>query len=512
LRSEPPSSSSDEAYDASDAVASLAAASQNPLSLNPSEVIQYRLAGLDLDKEIPAVHDFPHRGIKPAKRKYGIRRRETRKAETPLIKVWDEDDHEKIAGAGYGLGGVSEDVNEDELALRTGSGRTARLRMQHFAVLTAILHKCLMEGDIPRASRAWAMLIRAQFGGIGVDIRSTGYWGIGAELLLRANDPVPNQEEDGRKSPDEESTQDMNKEEGGNLDEEDNKKRWGTAEGWENAKEYYEQLILQYPYTRQYHSSISALDFWPAMVGCEVYGIQWKQKEALRNINTAEDNDDGTTDSEGNDIYGAEDLDSEAYNKKRMARLRLKRLEKRWQEREEIRTTALEASEQIALRMDGIMTTPPYSDSHTLLRLRAMIALYIGDLSIPVLIDSDVGIDDLEESWRKTRRGAVQDTRERQMLQNQRLEDHQAGIRRQAEEQARAKDLFRKIVREGGWLGGTFKESFLDHDNEREEEGDKSSEEGGRDGVESDDKVGDYHHEANDAESEDERFNVMEED
>merc|ERR1712093_213285 len=51
-------------------------------------------------------------------------------------------------------------------------------------------------------------------------------------------------------------------------------RRWGSREGLELAKSYYERLILEYPYNRQFQRSVSALDFWPAMVGCEIYGVQ----------------------------------------------------------------------------------------------------------------------------------------------------------------------------------------------------------------------------------------------
>jgi hypothetical protein len=44
---------------------SLPAASTNPLSLTPDEIIQYKVAGLDLDQELPSktIPGFPHRAL-----------------------------------------------------------------------------------------------------------------------------------------------------------------------------------------------------------------------------------------------------------------------------------------------------------------------------------------------------------------------------------------------------------------------------------------------------------------
>jgi hypothetical protein len=49
----------------------------------------------------------------------------------------------------------------------------------------------------------------------------------------------------------------------------------------------------------------------------------------------------------------------------------------------DLRLEALRRMLDVAQRMDTVMETVPFSRDHELLRLRAMVALYVGDLSVP---------------------------------------------------------------------------------------------------------------------------------
>lgn len=405
-------------------------ASTNPLSLTPAEIAQYKLAGLALNKEIPGKErGFPHRAL-PEKALRGVRRREVH--------------GEESSGAEEGFA-RKEGRNEDEEKKRE---RGPGLRSQHLSVLTAILHKCLLAGDIPRASRAWALLIRAEVGGHAVDIRGSGYWGIGAELLIRSTGASRNDQESGSI----EEVGDISKESDGDVEPGskmvgDEERRWGTREGLKRAKNYYERLILQYPYKRWFHDSVTALDFWPAMVGCEIYGIQWEQKDGLRKIAQREEQSD---DSDGSSISEDSGTDDEGGGKEQSIRLRRRQRkeEQIWQEKESIRKNSLVESEEIARRLDGLMNTLPYSDSHAILRLRGMLALYIGDLSVPTRpIDADRGDDD---EGRNGRLGIGGRETERRFLIRQRVIEHERGKKKQAEERERARELFSRIMKDGG--------------------------------------------------------------
>ncbi|KAM3084870.1 hypothetical protein ACMFMG_003316 [Clarireedia jacksonii] len=405
----------------------LPAAITNPLSLTPAEVIQYRLAGLELDQQLPDVKGWPHRGVPDS-----ITGAEKPKRTIGAHEDEDDDDDDEI----------------DEKTRRAKAKREreqrktgkSRLRLQHMGVLVAIMMRCLEQGDIPRAARAWGLLLRVQVGGNGVDLRGSGLWGVGAEVLIRGGEDnvqsAENETGDGDWAARE------NRQDG-------IERRWGTKESLLKAKEYYERLILQYPYKRQFHNiSTTALDFWPAMLGCEIYGIQYEWKTGLQKIAAEAERDEkgSVSGSDMSDLEReeAEDDENEGYEV-RQDRLRQKRAEKRWEKKDEVRKTALAAAEQVAARMDDLMMTPPYSDSAALLRLRAMLALYVGDL----LRSQEA---------------------EKRLLGRQRGADMRRGKERRKEEKARAKKLFERIGMGDHDVGTDSEEEGYDGEVEDEDE------------------------------------------
>jgi hypothetical protein len=416
------------------------AAITNPLSLTPAEVIQYRLAGLELDQQLPDVKGWPHRGVPDSVGSAGKARR--------IIGV-DEDEDE------------DDDDEIDEKTRRAKARREkeerktgkSKLRIQHMGVLVAIMMRCLEQGDIQRAARAWGLLLRVQVGGKGVDLRGSGLWGVGAEVLIRGGeDNVHSVRED------ENGDGDRATRENG---QEGVEKRWGTKESLLKAKDYYERLILQYPYKRQFHNiSTTALDFWPAMLGCEIYGIQYEWKTGLQKL-AAEAERDEKGSLSGSDMSDSEAEDDENGGyEARQDRLRKKRAEKRWEKKDEVRKNALVASEQVAARMDDLMTTPPYSDSAALLRLRAMLALYVGDLCVP-------------EKWDEGEGGVNSRLRsqeaEKRFLGRQREADVRRGKEKRMEERARAKKLLERLGM-GNYDVGIEEEEGYDGEVEDEDE------------------------------------------
>ncbi|PQE31213.1 Transcription initiation factor Rrn11 protein [Rutstroemia sp. NJR-2017a WRK4] len=396
------------------------AAITNPLSLTPAEVIQYRLAGLELDRQLPDVKGWPHRGVPDSVGSAGKARR--------VIGVdgdEDEDDDDEI----------------DEKTRRAKARREreerktgkSKLRIQHMGVLVAIMMRCLEQGDIPRAARAWGLLLRVQVVGKGVDLRGSGLWGVGAEVLIRGGEYNVHSAED--ETGDDYWATRENGQDG-------IEKRWGTKDSLLRAKDYYERLILQYPYKRQFHNtSTTALDFWPAMLGCEIYGIQYEWKTGLQKL-AAEAEQDEKGSLSGSDMSDSEreeaDDDETGGYEARQDRLRKRRAEKRWEKKDDVRKRALVASEQVAARMDDLMTTPPYSDSAELMRLRAMLALFVGDLCVP-------------EKWNEEWAGGGVNSRlrsqeaEKRFLGRQREADMRRGKERRKEEKARAKKLLERI-------------------------------------------------------------------
>ncbi|KAI5299950.1 hypothetical protein KEM55_000847, partial [Ascosphaera atra] len=199
--------------------------------LTPDEQRQYLTAGLPVDSELPG-GAFPH-GPPP---QAGLKTASSRK------KVERELAH-----------------SSQPLFDPTPNGQRT-LRLQHLAVVTTILHRCLSEGDYMRAGRAWGLILRDSVGGSHVDVRQAGRWGIGAEILLWS---------------------DQNNGKATQVQQEpSNTKQWFTRKGFERAKEYYERLILQFPYDKRHKNSTNPLHFYPAMFGLWISVTQDESREA----------------------------------------------------------------------------------------------------------------------------------------------------------------------------------------------------------------------------------------
>lgn len=328
------------------------AAPGQSLVLTPNESHQYRIAGLSVDQELPG-GNFPHA---PAKDEPRTRRN------LPSQLLRD-------------LAALSSPVYPPQSAAHQGN-----LRLQHLAVLTAILHRCLLQRDYTRAGRAWGLILREEFRGLSVDVRNEDRWGIGAEILLRrgpqdgsTNTPLPQHHP---------------------SSDDDRTPLPFTRKGFAEAKEYYEKLILNHPYSKTTPHAISALHFYPAMFGLWVYVAQEESNIARRDLVL---DDNGSSEELSDEEDSSLDLEQRQESKKRALVAT-------------IRAQELEQAQQIGTRMDSLLSSPPYSDSPELLELRGMVSLWTGDLLVLSLAtspesddDPDVMTDDLPGSFEERR-------------------------------------------------------------------------------------------------------------
>ncbi|KAG9227936.1 hypothetical protein BJ875DRAFT_21501 [Amylocarpus encephaloides] len=410
------------------------AASTNPLSLTSNEIAQYRLAGLSLDEELPSEKgrlSWPHQGL----------RNDTRVFQPSTQLADREGEHQGRSVERDVAPGDEQSRAEVSVKSQTSkSGQRSlghRLRMQHFGVLTAILHRSLLERDIPRATRAYSLLLRTEPSGQSVDIKSTGYWAIGAELLIRSQERPSNIHDVSGLRP----RQDYEDDEyweylARRWNKDTSEKEWGSALGFERAKSYYETLILQYPYKKMFHKFTNGLDFWPAMVACEIYGIQSEQRKSWKRVAIMEDRASPFSDDEECEQENyAQMYDQPLSPQSRRRERNYHQAEEIWTEKDNIRLTALNASESLATRMDETIQIPPFDKDASMLHLRGMLALYIGDLSLPA--PPNEGGDD-------------HDDRDRRLLFYQRGSDHKIGRTKRQEEFEKARRFFEKLERECG--------------------------------------------------------------
>ncbi|PKY01494.1 hypothetical protein P168DRAFT_299090 [Aspergillus campestris IBT 28561] len=375
------------------------------LTLSPDEARQYRIAGLSFDQEIPGGH-FPHGPAKEGRAK-GAR-------------------HNHLL---HELSSLSSPLYPPQSAAHRGN-----LRLQHISVLSNILHRCLLERDYVRAGRAWGLIIREEFRGVPVDVRTGGRWGIGAEILLQRGRQIS--DEAGR-APDDDTGRDIGP---AGL--------CFTRKGFEEAKEYYERMVVQHPFRKSAPDAVSSMQFYPAMFGLWVYVTQEESKFAREEIRI--EHEDAGEFSEEEDT--ASDIGGQAGSKQKIRALIAG-----------VRARELDEAGKIAARLDELLMSFPYSDSPELLELRGMISLWIGDLHVYSLpqgagghyLDEGDGSDEDRMPVEETLE-SVQDRRERRLA----AEKRQTEVRK-------SREYFEKAKKRGKGMTSTLKDFHIDDDSTR---------------------------------------------
>jgi hypothetical protein len=222
------------------------------------------------------------------------------------------------------------------------------LRQTHLGVLSTMMHHCLLQGDYPRAGRAWGLILRTQIAGVPVDPRNHGRWGIGAEILLRRN---AQNRSNGSSIPDE--TRNVHDEQDVYIE-----STLFTQEGFEFAREYYERLIVQHPNRKHLPHSVDDRTFYPAMFSLWIYEVCERCRRERTHVQLPVSNND--TFDEGTTM-ATEDAQAGTAA---------------------IREEELRQARQIAERMDQLVVSPPFDKHADLLQLRGMVGLWIGDLAL----------------------------------------------------------------------------------------------------------------------------------
>ncbi|OAG04058.1 uncharacterized protein CC84DRAFT_1063954, partial [Paraphaeosphaeria sporulosa] len=183
--------------------------------------------------------------------------------------------------------------------------------------LSTIMHRCLLEGDYQRASRAWGMILRTEAHGTPIEPRYNGLWGLGAELLLR------------RRSGDEQDRP---------LSDE----YQYSEDGFQLAKDYYERLILQYPVRNFQPHAIDATIFYPPLFSVWIMQVLERSRRERRRLT-----DDEAATSE---------------------------------DRHKMQQEELAGAREICRRLEELVQSPPYDKNAQLLVLRGHAGLWVSDL------------------------------------------------------------------------------------------------------------------------------------
>lgn len=236
---------------------------------------------------------------------------------------------------------------DDLVSVESTFAQKASSKARHLNNLTAVLHRCILEGDWERAHGIWTVLVRIEIYGSGLDLRRNGLWVIGAEVLMRKVFSV-----DANLS-------------AGSLHPLDHGRTMLTSAisdlGLKLAREYYERLVLQYPYTqRAQHALLNSKVIYPALFNVWVFEVQQRfaqergrlqPSEADRTTTAAMKQKSDDSDSVDRCIDFSGVIGEEIVQVKR-----------------------------ILYRLDELLSNPPYDTCSHLLKLRESIRVWIRDL------------------------------------------------------------------------------------------------------------------------------------
>lgn len=222
--------------------------------------------------------------------------------------------------------------------------RERNVKCQHFYVLSAILHRSLLDCDYERAKKAFALLLRFKIEGRRLDVRKKGLWGIGAELLLR----VPTNDHNADQiSVERQSQLDVS------MDGAARQRLPFSHEGFEAARDYYKRLILQYPYYRHMPDRISSQTFYPALYTIWIFQIQTQRQRADQDAAGATP-EPFVADS-SHDLEEQYTADEEAIAQRRQMN----------------RKAELEQAEEVLSSLSDLTVSPPYDRDILLMKLQA---------------------------------------------------------------------------------------------------------------------------------------------
>lgn len=219
----------------------------------------------------------------------------------------------------------------------------------HEALLLQTIYQELETGDVEKAGLLYGHLLQRKHNGRLIDVRYDNLWNLGAEILMREGEK-PVEDHGPTESPTRPS----------------HNQRWGHATNMPKVRAYYDALIQRFPYDPRNSHLTCAVDFWLALLNCEIYNAHAEHDRDLQCL------------SNPDSVELEEEPPAEAWDD--MTTWRDAAIERK---KDSIRKKTLMAMEGVAARMDEIMREPPYSKLNEFARTRGMLSLYIADLLIP---------------------------------------------------------------------------------------------------------------------------------
>ncbi|KAM0510749.1 hypothetical protein ACHAPE_010598 [Trichoderma viride] len=269
------------------------------------------------------------------------------------------------------------DLEEDEKRKPGPKGGQQRARLRdddrkgHLDVILRSTEQFLAQGDVAKAAKAFGIILQLRPRTQSIDIRIHNLWSIGAEILMRQREKLENLNQHlpqgSHAFPMAES-------------------RWSFSSSMSEIKSYFEILIRQYAYDHKMPRKLSALDFWLALLSCElgnIYtehlgGIARLEKETRLQHTDPAHPDPLMSASPSTSDHGQPEFTSGDYEPQY-------ELKEHWakKQKEAICHRTLAGLQDINLRIEKLMDQLPYSRNAHFLQLKEMTSLLAADIASP---------------------------------------------------------------------------------------------------------------------------------
>ncbi|KAL7926350.1 hypothetical protein ACQKWADRAFT_181781 [Trichoderma austrokoningii] len=248
-------------------------------------------------------------------------------------------------------------------------------RKGHLDVILRATEQFLAQGDVAKAAKAFGIILQLRPRTQSIDIRLHNLWSIGAEILIRQREKLENLNQ----HLPEHSTPGQ-----GGYAFQMVEPQWNLSNSMSEIKTYFEILIRQYAYDHKLPHKLSALDFWLALLSCELGNVYIEHvagiarlEEETRLQHTDPAHQDASmsaspsTSDPGQPDFESGDFEPQYESKEHWAK----------KQKEAICQRTLGGLQDINLRMEKLADQLPYSKNAHFLQLKEMTSLLSADLA-----------------------------------------------------------------------------------------------------------------------------------
>lgn len=199
-----------------------------------------------------------------------------------LAGLSESDENPRLAVKQFPHRALDSEGQERKHQSRSESGRQKSSRRDddrkgHLDIILRATEQFLAQGDITKAARAFGIVLQLRPRAQPIDIRLHNLWSIGSEILMRQREQLQEIDQQLTKL----SVLPSRSAGGGSDGIQMAASQWGSSSNVSEIKSYYEILIRQYAYDHKLPNKLSAVDFWLALLSCELSTIY---AEHLRGI------------------------------------------------------------------------------------------------------------------------------------------------------------------------------------------------------------------------------------